>query len=192
MISRSIRKQSERHDLASTAAGFSLIELLVSASILIVATSVFVWSTRIAFSSSRSGDAIIQVQSLVSRDLQWLRAYAHTWNCISGCSGDSASSPLRYAAASCGSLVSSFLSAAAASTDTPPRPFAIPLSPDTSQGLPAINGSTLTRTISLPSIPSGTTGSLPQSLVVTYTYPGTPAFTRRATVLIQAGSWCTP
>ncbi len=187
MIRPSMRKTSEPQDFASAGAGFSLIELLVSASILIVATTVFMQSTRISSTSSRSGDALIRVQSLVSRDLQWLRAYAHAWNCQSGCSSNS-STPLRYQPVACSTLVADFLGAAdvsAAAEGIAATPLA------TTVVLESINGSNLSRTISLPTVPSGTSGSLPQSLVVSYSYGGNPSFQRRGSLLIQAGSWCT-
>jgi hypothetical protein len=166
------------------------VELMVSGAILSVATVLIAQTTNLATASSRRGDALTQVQTLINRDLNWLRGYAHTWNCRSGC-GANPSAPLRYGnldttPIACSTVVTSFLSAAA---DTPTRPFPIPTTPNTSQVLQVANGGNLSRSISLP---SGTTGSLHQSLVVSYSYEGSPAFKRRGSLLIQAGSWCTP
>ena len=184
----------ERRPFPTTfSAGITLVELMVSGAILSVATVLIAQTTNLATASSRRGDALTQVQTLINRDLNWLRGYAHTWNCRSGC-GANPSAPLRYGnldatPIACSTLVTTFLSAAAADTGTPTRPFPIPTTLNTSQVLQVANGGNLSRSISLP---SGTTGSLPQSLVVSYSYGGSPAFERRGSLLIQAGSWCTP
>ena len=178
------------------AIGFTLVELLVSVVILGVATGVIVQASNIATSSTRRGNAITEVQSLVSRDLNWIRWYAKAWNCVTGsyatCSTQSATAILRYDEdQACATVVTDFLSAAANGArdiGNPPRPFAVPSTVGTEQVLQAVNGTNLTRTITVPASSSGS--ALPQSVQITYAYPGQPAYNRSSSVLIQAGSWC--
>ena len=191
MIQLSHRRQvtSPGSKAHSAEAGITLVELMVSVVILSLATVVIAQTTNLATASSRRGDALTQAQTLINRDLNWLRGYANTWNCESGCPSANPSAPLRFTPLSCDKLVKDFLKAAAADTGTPTRPFQIPTTLNTYEVLQAANGGNLSRSIS---IPSGTTEPLAQSLVVSYSYGGSPAFERRGSLLIQAGSWCTP
>lgn len=180
----------------SLAGGFTLIELLVSVVILGAAVAVIAQASNIVTASTRRGNALTEVQNLVSRDLNWIRWYAKAWNCTTGsyatCTTQSASAILRYNDTQlCATLVATFLQDAAngaRANDNPPRPFPIPNTAGTAQVLQAVNGTNLSRTIAIPASTSGT--ALPQSVQITYTYPGQPPYNRASSVLIQAGGWC--
>ena len=159
-----------------TDSGFTLVELLVCLVIMAVAIAAAVQLSNIAVSSGR-GNASAAVRNLISNDLNWLRWYAKTWRCLDGCTDATSNLLLRYTAGSCSTLGTDFISAAA-SAPRPPRPYAIAQG---SQNLTVVNGSALTRTISV----SG------QNLLVTYQYAGNPPIDRFSSVLIQAGGWCT-
>lgn len=165
---------------------FTLVEVLVSAVILTVGVIAIIQASNITVSSAQNADARTQVDALVSRDLNWLSWYAKTWNR----SSISPSGILRYnTSQSCANLASDFLSAASAvplGSGDPPKPFPVPASTGTGQVLQSVRAVNLTRVIKTSSSPS------PERLEVTYTYPGSPAIERSASVLIQAGGWCRP
>jgi prepilin-type N-terminal cleavage/methylation domain-containing protein len=173
-----------------SAAGFTLVELLVSVVVLGIATGALVQASNIALSSSRRSTAITEVQNLVNRDLKWLRWYGKAWNCASGsfatCTNQSPSALLRYSPQACSTIVANFLTDAAAANVTPSRPYAVPVALNQNQTLESVNGTPLIRTI------RSAGASTNQSLLVEYSYAGQTPFNRLGSVLIEAGSWCDP
>jgi prepilin-type N-terminal cleavage/methylation domain-containing protein len=174
--------------------GFTLVEVLVSAVILVVGLITIIQVSNITITGMRSAAARTEVDGLVSRDLNWLSWYAKAWNCTAGsyatCTAQSQSGILRYSVAqACSSLAANFLTAASAvavGAGVPPKPFPVPAAAGDAQVLQSVEGVNLTRTIALSASPR------PERLEVAYTYPGPPVIQRSSSVLIQAGGWCQP
>lgn len=180
------------HRFASTQ-GLTLLELLTTVSILAAAVPLVVQTARISLFGTRNGNSLVEIKSLVSKDLNWIRWYAKTWNCAAGsyCSApNSGSSVLRYNSRTCSTLISEFLADAASQqrlAESPTRPYPIPSQDGSSQVLQVIANANITRTIQ--SRPTAN-GSSAKSLLISYNYSGEPAFQRMSSVLIEAGGWC--
>jgi hypothetical protein len=171
-----------------------LVELLVSVVILSLAARVVVQGTNIASNSSRSSRKVTQISTLINRDLKWLGWYAQAWKCEAGACMvlPQPGVSLRYTSVPCNEVIARFILDASTQVTNPTRAFPIPNVVPTNS-LPNVATLTLdedgtsvqvTRTIR-----RSNTASI--SLEVTHTHADPPV-NRFASVLIKAGSWCTP
>jgi prepilin-type N-terminal cleavage/methylation domain-containing protein len=170
------RLAAARPLLVQGPAGFTLVEVMVSAVIMAVTMAAVVPLSNMALSNGRSATAGTDVRNLIQRDLQWIAGYAKAWKCLAGCSADTANALLDYEQVACAGLADDFLMDA----NGPNPPFAIV---EGVQTLQLVNGAPLNRTIDVSE--SGT------SLLITYAYGGQPPIDRFSSVRIQAAGWCT-
>lgn len=201
-------------------AGFSILEAMIGVAILTVSVgSLIALSTR-QWASSKDVDVLDRLENAVARDLGWLKSYAKHWrlangpydlSCTqagfaSGCDERVFSStttdyqPDEARCATATGLAQDFVNAAATTTVTPSRPFAIPSVPSDGSSASQIKGDPL----AVNDLPSGTalyrtirisTAAAEKNIVyLSYSFEGTGAdayrFVREVAVKPEAAAWC--
>lgn len=192
--------------------GFTIVESLIAVVILTVSIGILALLFTRQWSSSRDLDVLQRLENAVATDVGWLKSYAKYWRMTRGPFNLTCSqagfpvgcdpfviSPTTTAylpdEASCNSatgLAQDFVTAAAAVTISPPRPFTV-----------AVGDTTLLNSASdtgRPLLPSGTTLvrsiSLGKNLIyISYRFSGANAdpyrFRRELALMPEAASWCT-
>lgn len=182
-------------------AGFTILEALVAVLIASSAIALIVPTFIRQLGASSEATSLNSVESVVSRDLDWISDYARWWRLRSGPYNITATiaqlpagtayatspevaylpPPDRCAA---GTMAAGFQEALASVTTNPARPYPIDASSSAAATLATVGGVTVRRALT----PSGNT------LRVTYSLEGDPAsslrFLRQASVLIEASAWC--
>lgn len=180
------------------ATGFTILEALVAVLIASSAIALIVPTFLRQLGVSSEAGSLTTVESVVSRDLDWIGDYARFWRlrsgpynlstAITGTSSWSTTPEMIYEppADRCvaGTLANGFLNDLASVTTTPARPYPIDASSTEAATLATIDGVDIRRAIQ----PSGST------LQLRYVLAGEKAaslrFYRQASVLIEASAWC--
>lgn len=181
--------------------GFTILEALVAVLIASTAIALIVPSVIRQVSLSREVNSLTSIESVVSRDLDWISDYSRWWRMRSGPYNITASvaqlpTGVSYTTApeasylppadSCasGTLANDFQAALAVATTSPARPYAIDATSVAAQDLETVGDVTVKRSLE----PNART------LRVSYSLEGgntaSLRFYRRASVLIEAAAWC--